>query len=97
MSIRWIGMKMSIAWALCIVLLTNVSQNMTDQKQWWFLGAWGLLALLVLMAHSQEFQRIRKKLANRKEYEQHLDWMRKEREYYQKQRRVQMRSSSHLR
>lgn len=97
MSLRWIGMKMSIAMALCIVLLANISGNIVDQKQWWFVGAWGLLAVLVLLAHVQEFQRTRKKLADRKEYEQRLDWIQKEREYYQKQRKVKMRSSSSLR
>lgn len=97
MSLRWIGMKMSIAVALCIVLLTNLSGNVGDQKHWWFIGSWGLLAFMVLMAHSQEFKKIRKKLAIRREYEQRLDWMRKEREYYQKQRRVQMKGSSYLR
>ncbi|SFX59932.1 hypothetical protein SAMN04487866_11342 [Thermoactinomyces sp. DSM 45891] len=92
MTMRWVGIKISVALMLCTVFIVNISRQTSELKQFCFLGMWVALALLVLWAYRQEWKGFRKKMEIQKEYKQRLEWMHKEQEYYQEQKRMQRSS-----
>ncbi|MDQ0416730.1 hypothetical protein J2Z48_000897 [Croceifilum oryzae] len=89
MTMRWVGIKISVTLALCMVFITNMSKQTSELKQLCFLGLWGALALLILLAYKQEWQRSSQRRKIQKEYRQRLEWMHTEQEYYQEQKRMQ--------
>ncbi|SDZ13334.1 hypothetical protein [Thermoactinomyces sp. DSM 45892] len=89
MTMRWVGIKISVTLTMCIVFIANMSKQASELKQLCFLGMWGALALLVLMAYKQEWKGFRKKMEIEKEYRKRLEWMNKEQEYYHEQKRMQ--------
>jgi hypothetical protein len=88
MSISQIGLKSSVAIALIVVALSKFSFQWANDLKTCFFVVWGLFAITFLMSQWQAYQKVKQIEAHKKEAKRRLEWLQREQEYYQKQKRV---------